>query len=151
MANRAFSQPTDMMQPALGFRSWFACTAGCSGELPLNQIIYYCPKCGSLLDVHHDLTALRRRSSQEWKHLFDDRYCRTAYPYGSGVWGKKEMVLPNIPDEDIVSLDEGGTNLFSIDYFDRVAYLAQRAMREHKERVALRARRALVESAARPE
>src|SRR5205807_413396 len=44
--------------------------------------------------------------------LFDDRYKRTAWPYGSGVWGKKEWVAPEIADDNIVSLDEGGTNLF---------------------------------------
>ena len=44
--------------------------------------------------------------------LFDDRYKRTAWPYGSGVWGKKEWVCPEIRDENVVSMDEGGTNLF---------------------------------------
>jgi threonine synthase len=112
MEQSAVSQSPVMMQPAVGFRAWFACSAGCSGELPLNQIIYYCPKCGSLLDVHHDLAALKTRSAQEWKRLFDDRYCRTAYPYGSGVWGKKEMVCPSVEDRKVVSMYEGATNLF---------------------------------------
>src|SRR5258708_29756588 len=44
--------------------------------------------------------------------LFDDRYKRTAWPYGSGVWGKKEWVAPQLDESNIVSLDEGGTNLF---------------------------------------
>jgi threonine synthase len=44
--------------------------------------------------------------------LFDDRYKRTAWPYGSGVWGKREWVAPDVPDDAIVSMDEGGTNLF---------------------------------------
>jgi threonine synthase len=44
--------------------------------------------------------------------LFDDRYKRTAWPYGSGVWGKKEWVAPELDDSNVVSLDEGGTNLF---------------------------------------
>src|SRR5258706_4339940 len=87
MANGALSQPLGTTPPALQLRSWFACAAGCSGEIPLNQVAYYCPKCGSLLDVQHDLAALKIRSPQVWKQLFDDRYCRTAYPYGSGVWG----------------------------------------------------------------
>ena len=37
---------------------------------------------------------------------------RTAYPYGSGVWGKKELICPNIDNGNIVSTYEGGTNLF---------------------------------------
>jgi threonine synthase len=65
-----------------------------------------------LLDVVHDVAALRDRSAAGWMKLFDDRYKRTAWPYGSGVWGKREWVAPEMPDDDIVSMDEGGTNLF---------------------------------------
>ncbi|MGE4095649.1 MAG: threonine synthase [Candidatus Binatia bacterium] len=101
-----------MTQATPRFRAWFACAAGCSGELPLNQVIYYCPQCGSLLDVQHDRTALRSRSAEEWRTLFDDRYRRSTYPYGSGVWGKKEMVCPQVDNGNIVSMYEGATNLF---------------------------------------
>jgi threonine synthase len=62
--------------------------------------------------VHHDLEALRDRTAAEWKRLFDDRYKRTAWPFGSGVWGKREWVAPEVADDLIVSTDEGGTNLF---------------------------------------
>jgi threonine synthase len=62
--------------------------------------------------VQHDLAALKTRSPQEWKQLFDDRYRRTTYPYGSGVWGKKEMVCPAVENQNVVSMYEGGTNLF---------------------------------------
>ena len=44
--------------------------------------------------------------------LFDERYKRTTWPYGSSVWGKKEWVCPEISDDNVVSMDEGGTNLF---------------------------------------
>ncbi len=37
---------------------------------------------------------------------------RTQWPYGSGVWGKKEWVQPHIADENVVSMFEGGSNLF---------------------------------------
>jgi threonine synthase len=101
------------MPPAASpFRAWFGCAAGCSGELPLNQIIYNCPQCGSLLDVQHDLTLLKTRSVEEWKQLFDDRYRRTTYPYGSAVWGKKEIVCPVVENHNVVSTYEGGSNLF---------------------------------------
>jgi threonine synthase len=65
-----------------------------------------------LLEVAHDLNALRARSPAAWMKLFDDRYKRTTWPYGSGVWGKKEWVAPQLDDINVVSLDEGGTNLF---------------------------------------
>ncbi len=44
--------------------------------------------------------------------LFDERWRRTSWPYGSGVWGKREWVIPDMPDDLVVSMDEGGTNLF---------------------------------------
>ena len=47
-----------------------------------------------------------------WTRTFDERYKRTTWPYGSGVWGKKEWVAPHVEDDNVVSLDEGGTNLF---------------------------------------
>jgi threonine synthase len=44
--------------------------------------------------------------------VFDERYKLNKWPYGSGVWGKREWVMPEIPDDDIVSMYEGSTNLF---------------------------------------
>jgi threonine synthase len=52
--------------------------------------------------------------------LFEDRYQSTQWPYGSGVWGKKEWILPQIHDENIVSLYEGGTNLFWAERFGKI-------------------------------
>ncbi len=88
------------------------CADGCEGGYPLDSVIYHCPQCGGLLVVVHDMEALRDRSASEWRSLFDTRYKRTAWPYGSSVWGKKEWVAPTIRDENVVSMDEGGTNLF---------------------------------------
>ncbi len=112
MANNTRAQLEALPAAAPQFRAWFGCAAGCSGELPLNQVIYYCPTCGGLLDVQHDLAALRSRAAEEWKQLFDDRYRRTTYPYGSAVWGKKEMVCPAVANHNVVSMYEGGFNLF---------------------------------------
>jgi len=52
--------------------------------------------------------------------LFEDRYKSTQWPYGSGIWGKKEWVLPQIADENIVSLYEGGSNLFWAERFGKL-------------------------------
>jgi threonine synthase len=94
------------------YSATFRCFAGCEGSYPLTRPLYRCPRCGGLLDVVHDLDALSSRSSAAWMKLFDDRYKRTLWPYGSGVWGKREWVAPEVGDGDIVSMDEGGTNLF---------------------------------------
>jgi threonine synthase len=90
------------------------CFAGCDGiRFALTEPIYRCPKCDGLLDVVHDLLALQRRSPREWKELFASRYVVGPWPLGSGVWGKREWVAPEIDDADIVSLDEGHTTLAS--------------------------------------
>jgi threonine synthase len=101
------------------YRAWFRCIAGCPGEYPLTKPLYRCPSCGDLLEVAHDVEALKDRSPAAWMRLFDDRYKRTTWPYGSAVWGKKEWVLPSLPDACIVSMDEGGTNMLWAERFGR--------------------------------
>ena len=93
------------------YRASFRCIAGCHGTHPLFTPLYRCPTCGDLLEVAHDVDALRDRSAGAWMRLFDERYKRTTWPYGSAVWGKKEWVCPDIRDDQVVSMDEGGTNL----------------------------------------
>ena len=101
----------------MGYSAWFACFNGCEGKHSLKEIIYRCPKCGGLLEVRHDMDALKQKSADDWKALFESRYMRTAWPYGSGVWGKKEWVCPEVDSENVVSLYEGGTNLFWAERF----------------------------------
>jgi threonine synthase len=94
------------------YRAWFECSEGCDEKYPLTEVIYRCRKCGALLEVAHDVEALKERGAEEWKALFDQRYMGTEWPYGSGVWGKKEWVCPMVDDDNVVSMYEGGTNLF---------------------------------------
>jgi len=101
------------------YRAVFRCIAGCDGDHSIWRPIYRCPKCGNLLQVVHDTDALRERSPAAWMRLFDDRYKRTSWPYGSGVWGKREWICPEIRDENVVSMDEGGTNMLWADRFGR--------------------------------
>lgn len=94
------------------FRAHFRCFRGCPGEYSIFDVIYTCPNCGGLLEVHHDIDALRTRSADDWKQLIDRRVGATQWPYGSGVWGLREMVLPAVRDENVVSMYEGNSNLF---------------------------------------
>src|SRR5260370_10473173 len=100
------------MRRRVQYQAWFRCTSGEHGQWSLEDVLYRCPTCDGLLEVAHDLDALRARSPSAWMKLFDDRYKRTAWPYGRGVWGKKERVAPQLDDDNVVSRDEGGTNLF---------------------------------------
>lgn len=99
------------------YDAWFQCSAGCDETYPLTEVIYRCKNCGGLLEVRHNMDLLKQRRAAEWKTLFEQRYMRTQYPYGSGVWGKKELVCPIIDDNNIISMYEGGTNLFWAERF----------------------------------
>src|SRR5262245_9934388 len=99
--------------------AWFRCIAGCEGRHALDEVLYRCPRCGDLLEVQHDLEALRATPAAAWRKLFDERYLRTLWPYGSGVWGKKEWVQPHVRDEHVVSMYEGGTNLLWAERYGR--------------------------------
>lgn len=94
------------------YRAEFRCIAGCDESYPLDEIVYKCRKCGNLLEVHHDIDRLKQKSADEWKQLFSERSGTNRWPYASGVWSRKEWVLPGINDENIVSMCEGNTNMF---------------------------------------
>ncbi|HRX15925.1 MAG TPA: threonine synthase [Spirochaetota bacterium] len=97
----------------MNVNSYFKCIKGCEGQYSLTDIIYRCPKCGSLLQVTHDTDALKAKLNGEgWNKLFASRMGSTKWPYGSGVWRYKELVAPEIDDDSIVSMYEGNSNLF---------------------------------------
>jgi len=103
------------------YKAWFQCiNEKCNEKYPLNTVIYRCKGCDSLLEVRHDMQKLARRDAKAWMKLFEDRYKSTQWPYGSGIWGKKEWVLPQIHNDNIVSLYEGGTNLFWAERFGKL-------------------------------
>jgi threonine synthase len=101
------------------FSSWFRCAEGCDFRAALTEVVYQCPRCGGLLEVEHDLDALRQRPAAEWKRLFEERNRGGRWPYGSGVWGKKEWVYPELADGNVVSMGEGATPLLRVDRYAR--------------------------------
>jgi threonine synthase len=96
----------------MNFNSWYACIRGCDQRFSIYDVVYRCPACGGLLDVEHDIEALRVKTAEEWQQIFDNRTRSHTWPYGSGVWGKKEWVCPQVEDDNIVSMYEGHTNSF---------------------------------------
>ncbi|MBE7410507.1 MAG: threonine synthase [Leptospiraceae bacterium] len=100
------------------FTAKFSCiNENCNETYPLNEIVYNCKKCGDLLEVTHDLNSLKKISSENWKSIFNERYRSTKEPFTSGVWGKKEWVLPEIPNEHIITSGEGNSHLFHSERF----------------------------------
>lgn len=96
----------------MSYNSWYECIR-CGKRYSIYDVIYRCEDCGGLLEVEHDINALRDRSAEEWRALFDQREHSRQFPYGSGVWGKKEWVCPQIEDENIVSMYEGNSNIYN--------------------------------------
>ena len=102
----------------MSYRCQYRCVST-DETFPVDQVIYRSPTTGDLLEVEHDLDALRDRSPAAWIKLFDERQHTTKWPYGSGVWGKKELVMPHVADDCVVSLHEGNTNLFWAERYGR--------------------------------
>lgn len=98
----------------------FQCINGCEPSYSLNTVIYRCPSCGALLEVKHDVAELKKTNGQEWKGIFADRYRSINFPDNSGIWSKREMVLPEINPQNIVSLGEGYTQLFHSEKLNRL-------------------------------
>jgi len=93
------------------FHAEFKSISG-SDKYPLSQVVYR-GEDGSLLEVSHNRDAWKTRSPEEWKNLFTNRRTSFAPADLSGVWSKRELVLPELPAQDIVTLQEGFTPLFN--------------------------------------
>lgn len=82
----------------------------CKQVYPANRPIVTCPACGGLLDVQHDLDALRGTVSRD---LFEKRLGSWNPINHSGVWRYRELVYPGLPEEAYVTRGEGNTNLYT--------------------------------------
>lgn len=99
-------------------RAWFESLADPGERFALDEVVYTDSQ-GGLLQVVHDMDELKKTSGAEWRERFEGRARKNAWPYGSGVWGKKEWVLPDIDNENVVSMYEGHTNLFWAERYGR--------------------------------
>jgi threonine synthase len=98
------------------YNAWFQSIHDPSERYEVDEIVYQA-RDGALLEVVHDEHELRKTSAEEWKSIFQKRNLVNEFPYGSGVWGKKEWVLPNVKDDNVVSMFEGHTNLYWADRY----------------------------------
>jgi threonine synthase len=100
------------------YRAWFESLRDPTERYPLDEVVYT-DRSGGLLRVVHDLDELKKTPPEKWKKVFEQRAHKNTWPYGSGVWGKKEWVLPEIDNENVVSMYEGNTNLFWADRYGK--------------------------------
>jgi len=100
------------------YRAWFQSIEDENERYALDEVVYR-SRSGALLEVVHDMDELRKVSADEWKRLFRGRGHASGWPYGSGVWGKKEWVLPELDNDNVVSMYEGNSNLFWAERYGR--------------------------------
>jgi len=110
--------PTEEAGRKPAYRAWFESLADPSERFSLDEVVYT-DRAGGLLQVVHDMGELAKTSAAEWKALFEQRAHKNQWPYGSGVWGKKEWVLPEVDNKNVVSMYEGNTNLFWAERYGR--------------------------------
>ena len=79
-------------------------------EYPLNEVRFTSDN-GELLDVIHDFDAIKKQRNISREHLSTVRSTLNGQPSG-GVWHFKDLVLPDIPEQDVVSKQEGNTRLY---------------------------------------
>lgn len=96
------------------FHAQFQNIAG-NDTYALDEVVYRSRIDDNLLEVRHDYEALKQRSPEDWKALFHARRSSFAPEDMSGIWSKRELVLPHLPAEDIVTLQEGWNPLFDAD------------------------------------
>ncbi|MDE3058055.1 MAG: threonine synthase [Bacteroidota bacterium] len=82
----------------------------CGKEYRFSEIRFTCT-CGSLLDVVHNLEELKKSFSLSRKFFEERQFKINGQPAG-GVWRFKELVLPEIAEEKIISKQEGNTRLY---------------------------------------
>jgi hypothetical protein len=45
------------------YNSWYECIRGCGRRYSIYEVVYKCEDCGGLLDVEHDLDALKKKKT----------------------------------------------------------------------------------------
>ena len=53
------------------YNSWYECIRGCGRRYSIFEVVYLCEDCGGLLDVVHDIDALKITSATHWKSIFE--------------------------------------------------------------------------------
>ncbi len=84
---------------------------GCGETFDLDQFLYTCPSCSSLLRLHDRASAeLKKIDGATWRDIFDYRRMLRMESL-KGIFLFKEMLFPAIPLEDVIYLGEGHTPL----------------------------------------
>ncbi len=82
---------------------------GCSGEFPIEKLLYVCPNCNQVLLLHdRNEAALTRHTGATWQKIFDYRKM-LKIPALKGIYRYHEFIGSCIPLDSIIYLGEGHT------------------------------------------
>lgn len=82
---------------------------GCGQEFAIDQFLYTCPECKSLLRLNdRTFDSLKKVSGKEWQQIFNFRRMLNVEAL-KGIFLYKELLFPTIPLEDVIYLGEGHT------------------------------------------
>ena len=85
----------------------------CDKKYDITCSIYNCPKCGSLLDVVHNINELKKINNKfTWELSHSLRKGKPEnHLHNSGVWRFHEFVMPSISHENVITTYEGNNPL----------------------------------------
>jgi threonine synthase len=87
--------------------SWLECVH-CKKQYDISELRYLCC-CGGVLDVKRNLGQI---DGAELRKTWEKRWGMKNGILSSGVWRYKELILDLVPDDKIVSRQEGNTRLY---------------------------------------
>ena len=100
-----------MKKPFSIDQTWLSCIeCGYKTDL-LDERKFRCPKCGNLYDIDHNFNLLNK-NLEDYIKIFDERSTASSRQsedptIRSGIWRFKEWIMPFMPNDLIVTLDEG--------------------------------------------
>jgi threonine synthase len=107
--------PSDMQPhviPTIQGEYLYRCL-GCESCFGINELLYTCPKCGSVLLIEDsEWDRLKQIPGAKWRKIFDYRKMLNV-PALRGIYRFHELIGSIIPLEDIVFLGEGHTPVIS--------------------------------------
>ena len=90
-------------------QTWLECIKCNNRADLLKERGFFCQKCGNLFDVCHDFSRIGNSSflKKTFSNRMSDFSCNNENWQQSGVWRYRELIMPHLPEQDIVSLAEG--------------------------------------------
>ncbi len=98
----------DFVIPSPAGRYFYRCL-GCASEFDIEQLLYVCPECRSVLLIHdREWERLKKVPGYRWREIFDYRSTLNV-PSIKGIYRFHELLGSILPLDSIIYLGEGHT------------------------------------------